>query len=109
MSYDVWTVPLDADREEGPAVGGIDWNYTYNIQPMTAKAGLRSLNDLDGVPTDVAALALTTVIERMEADPEGYQALNPSNRWGDYAGFLYALKELRDGLLDVTNSKVRVC
>ena len=89
MSYDITTEPDT----------GLDWSYTYNIQPMTANAGLHSLTMLSGVRADEAAAKLTAVIGRMEADPGDYRALNPTNEWGDYDGFIGRLCDLRDHLL----------
>lgn len=108
MSYDIWTEAEQPDGEEDERVGSLDWNYTYNVQPMTAKAGLRSLNMLDGVPAPVAVLALEMVIDRMAAAPDEYRKLNPANGWGDYDGFLKRLVELRDHLLLVPKATVRV-
>lgn len=98
MSYDITTEPDT----------GLDWNYTYNVQPMTARAGLPSLNRLDGVPAVVAALALDRVIDRMASDPVMYREMNPANGWGDYDGFLGRLMSLAEHLRDNPEVTVRV-
>lgn len=98
MSYDIYTEPP----------GELDWNYTYNIQPMTARAGLHSLTELDGMLCLEAYPIVQNVIRRMEAEPEGYRALNPSNGWGDYDGFLARLRDLAAGLARTPSAVVRV-
>lgn len=108
MSYDIW-LEADLGGPETVTVGSLDWNYTYNVQPMTAKAGLRSLNDLDGTAAEDAAARIANVIAAMEADPAGYRALNPENGWGSYDTFLPALRELYAAFRDAPRAKVRVC
>ncbi len=98
MSYDINTEPDT----------GLDWNYTYNVQPMTAKAGLHSLHDLDGLTAYAAASKIAGVILRMEAVPDEYRALEPANGWGDYDGFLGRLRDLHEHLLAYPGTTVRV-
>jgi hypothetical protein len=98
MSYDITTEPDT----------GLDWNYTYNVQPMTARAGLPSLNTLDGVPAVVAALVIDRIIDRMASDPVTYCAMNPGNGWGDYDGFLGRLLALSEHLHGYPDATVRV-
>lgn len=106
MSYDVW---MEHDFGNGfVRVGAVDWNYTYNISPMTHRAGLGSINDLNGLRADDAADRITKCIAAMEANPDVYRALNPENGWGDYDGFLAHLKSLRDGLQTAPEATVRV-
>ena len=102
MSYDIWT-----EGETNGAVA-LNWNYTYNVQPMIAKAGLPSLNMLNGVAAPVAVLALDALIDRFYDEPEVYRALNPENGWGDFDGFRQRLEDLRDYLLCVPKATVRV-
>ena len=98
MSYDINTEPDT----------GLDWNYTYNVQPMTAKAGLRSLTELDGLTAYEAASKIAVVILHMERDPATFRALNPKNGWGDYDGFLGRLRDLHEHLLGYPEATVRV-
>jgi hypothetical protein len=97
MSYDITTEPDT----------GLDWNYTYNIQPMVAKAGLHSLNDLDGMKARIAADALDSVLDKFSTDPDSFRELNPKNGWGDFYGFCDRLRFLRDHLRD--HSETTVC
>lgn len=103
MSYDI-TVEGDVPDD----VEYLDWNYTYNVQPMTAAAGLPSLTMLDGVPAPVAVLALQVVLDRFDLDPDRFKALNPKNGWGDFDGFRQRLGELRAHLLLTPKATVRV-
>lgn len=105
MSYNIWT---EGAGEQPGELDALDWNYTYNVQPMTAKAGLPSLNLLDGVPAPVAALALDALIDRFYREPGEYRKLNPANGWGDFDGFLDRLQKLRDHLWMVPKATVRV-
>lgn len=103
MSYDI-----TVEGEQPDDLDYLDWNYTYNVQPMTALAGLPSLTMLDGVPAPVAVLALDAVLDRFNGAPEIYRALNPANGWGDFDGFRERLEALRDHLQRVPKATVRV-
>ena len=96
VSYDLWTEPDT----------GLDWNYTYNISPMLARTSLRSLSRLDGVYGGLAAVALSSVLNEFDADPDLFRALNPKNGWGDFDGFRERLILLRDHLR--ANPEVRL-
>jgi hypothetical protein len=98
MSYDITTEPDS----------GLDWNYTYNVQPMTAAAGLHSLTRLDGMKARDAAGVLDSVLRNFDGDPETYRALNPKNGWGDFDGFRLRLGDLYAHLLKVPDAVVRV-
>jgi hypothetical protein len=96
VSYDISLSPYRmGDTTVRPV---LDWNYTYNIRPMTEKAGLRSLTDLHNLLASEALPIIASVIEAMEADPEDFRALNPANGWGDYDTLLERLHDLRDEL-----------
>lgn len=93
MSYDISLV-VDVGGPDPLRVGDLDWNYTYNIQPMLALAGIPSLTDFDGKTAEACIPQLTEAIRAMESYPPKYRALNPPNGWGDYDGFLPCLREL---------------
>lgn len=65
-----------------------DGNYTSNTSRMWGHAlgGDVGLRDFDGAPAVEAAGPLRAAVERMRAAPEVYEAMNPANGWGDYAG-----------------------
>ncbi len=50
---------------------------------------------LDGMSGTDGGAYLHTIIEQMEADPATFEAMNPENGWGSYAGFLEVLREMR--------------
>lgn len=94
MSYDISIVVKGDEAKRLHDVELKDWNYTYNIRPMTKKAGLSSLRELDGLELPEALEKLEGVIKEMESDPVGYRALNPLNGWGDYDSFLKLLNDI---------------
>lgn len=108
MSYDI-SLEANLGGAEPARVGDLDWNYTYNIQPMTERAGLKSLHDLNGKKAKDAAAILEFVLNNMDEDAEGYRALNPANGWGDYDGFTAALRELLAAFYAAPEATVRVC
>lgn len=92
MSYDVW---LEADLGGAqPVQVGDGWNYTSNVAPMWRKAMPKTdgLAGMHGMIAKDAAAVLRAGIARMEAEPDAYRALNPTNGWG---GFDDQLGELR--------------
>lgn len=107
MSYDIWleNPPKDGPcgrcggtgKEPGGNTGILDWNYTSNCAPMWRKAGA-DLAKFEGKPAGECAPILSSAIEAMEADPETYRAMNPSNGWGDYDSLVASLKRLLEGL-----------
>jgi hypothetical protein len=90
MSYDV-ALTIDTGGSEPLQVVECG-NYTSNVSPMWAKALGRSLGDYDGAPCSEAAGPLAAGVRAMEANPDDYRSMGPSNGWGDYDG---ALKYLR--------------
>lgn len=85
MSYDVCVL---VDTGAGEELRGEDRNYTYNVSGMFRKAGIESLNDLEGKKCSDLIPMLSKAADAMKADPEAYRAMNPSNGWGNYEGAL---------------------
>lgn len=72
-------------------------NITHNLGRMADAAGLYTWlwrPDELGV-TQAAELIgpLTAGLERLEADPERFKKLNPSNGWGDYDGLVAFVRD----------------
>jgi hypothetical protein len=87
-------------RDEDTWYGSpLDWNYTSNCGPMWRKAGA-DLGEFDGKPAGECAPILAAAIDAMEAEPEVYRAMNPSNGWGDYDSLVTSLKRLLKGFQD---------
>ena len=63
-------------------------SYTYNIQPMFRRATGQSLSNLSGMKASDAQQVLQAALDKMQADPQAYRALNPANGWGHYNGFV---------------------
>jgi hypothetical protein len=89
MSYDIDLID-PADDSNRYEVG----NYTSNTSPMWRHAFAQSgapntgLADLNGLPAQAAADLLAPAIAHMATHPEQYEAMEPSNGWGDYEGAL---------------------
>ena len=88
----------------------VDANYTYNVSPMfydvfDDEGGLRSL---DGMPAAEALPILELAVERLRADPKKYQAMNPSNGWGNYAGATLFLESLAVGCRENPEATVSI-
>lgn len=107
-----WWVYAPGDESDGI-------NVTYNLAGMFAAAldlperleerstvfGLRLL---DGAPGSEAGGVLRRAVERMEADPDKYRAMNPPNGWGDYEGALACLRYLHAGCVEHPDGIVAV-
>lgn len=71
-------------------------NITHNLVEMAEAAGLYAVMwrpDENGV--EIAAQALPILeagLAALKADPERFKALNPSNGWGTYGGFVKAVE-----------------
>lgn len=82
MSYHVH---FDADLggPEPITIGPDHLNYTSNCGNMFELAVGRRLPKLDGLPAALVARLLHRAVERMDAQPEVFAAMNPHNEWGD--------------------------
>lgn len=86
-----------------------NWNYTSNCAPMWRAAGL-DIAAWDGRPVRAFAEAISVALVQLEADPEKFRAMNPSNGWGSYETLLPALEQLRRNVLAApADFVVRVC
>lgn len=106
MSWDVSLV-VDTGGPEPAELSFLDANYTHNVQPMFALAGL-DLGGLHGERAGEAAAKLTAAIAAMRQDPERFRAMNPPNGWGDYDGALAFLERIRTACLAHPLATVRV-
>ncbi|MEU4173268.1 hypothetical protein AB0F46_41320 [Streptomyces sp. NPDC026665] len=94
----------EPERVELEEVG----NYTSNVAPMWSAALGRSLGDLSEQPAGAVLPDLEQAVAAMEADPARFEAMNPKNGWGDYAGALGYLRRLRDACARHPKSTVRI-
>lgn len=78
------------DREESNTVYSA--NITQNLNTMAEKAGIYKhlwRPDEIGVTKAEQLIApLREGLERLKSNPSLYEALNPSNGWGDYSGLV---------------------
>lgn len=88
-----WGVDIVIDHADGyQTVVEVFYGHTYNLTPMWRKAGTCSVTrDFDGRNAGQLAPILSAgLIDALRHRTE-YEALNPSNGWGDYDGFVQML------------------
>lgn len=92
MSYD-WRLQIDAGGPEPLEVDGDDIaqsNYTYNVYPMLRdaceRAGGEWLGSTGSARCGDVAPVLTEAARLLTEDVEHYDAMNPSNGWGNREG-----------------------
>lgn len=72
-------------------------NITHNLAKMADVAGIhKHVWRPDEIGVTLAKDLITPLregIQRMKADPETYEQLNPSNGWGSYENFVPWLEE----------------
>lgn len=85
-------------------------NMTYNVSPMYYDAfdDLGGIRVLDKRECAAAVPDIVAAIERMEADPDKYKAMNPKNGWGDYDGALKLLHTLKEWAIDCPAARFSV-
>ncbi|MFJ7269388.1 hypothetical protein ACIQV3_22550 [Streptomyces sp. NPDC099050] len=71
-------------------------NYTSNVARMWGQALGHSLGELKDKNAGDSLPALTAAVDKLQADPDHYRTLEPSNGWGDYEGAVAYLTALRD-------------
>lgn len=101
MSYDVYGVC------DHCGASMFDWNYTSNCAQMWREAGC-DIAEFHDKPASALASALGDALTAMEANPDKFRAMNPSNGWGDFDRLFVQLRILRRKLLENPNTKVRV-
>ena len=96
-----------------------EWNYTHNcngmIEAVLADAEIDQTRKpfwsgnngmgrgawwdlLDGKTGSEGKAFLDRIIEELEADPERFRGMNPSNGWGDYDSLLSVLREMSEAV-----------
>jgi hypothetical protein len=103
---------LDIPLKEVKVVEVYDSNITHNLGPMAGAAGIYGplwhperngiLYAKDLMPH------LQNGIKAMEAEPNKFIVLEPSNRWGTYEGFLRFLKGLLDACRENPDAVISV-
>ena len=82
MSFDV---SIHKRVRHGVTCTRWDRNVTYNLSSMFEEGGL-ALRDYDGAPGCAVAPVLAEWLRQAADDPERFEAHNPENGWGDFAG-----------------------
>lgn len=106
MSLDVYLV-------RNQPVNVFDANITHNLIAMAKEAGIYQAcwrpEEIGITKAEQLIEPLRAGLERLRAEPDKFRALNPSNGWGDYDGFigwveryLAACIEFPDAAVDVS-------
>jgi len=107
-----WHICLEIDTGgKTPAEVADCGNMTWNVSPMYYEAFDKTENGLrviDGMIAKNALILLTNAILSMTNNPEKYQAMNPTNKWGDYESALKYLETIRDACADNPKATVMV-
>ncbi len=91
MGWDIWA-EIDAGGEEKVSIGE-SYNYTYNTSPMLYDVGI-DWKELTGKPLSEVVPILQAGLEKLKANPEKYEAMNPENGWGSYEGLVAKLTQI---------------
>jgi hypothetical protein len=70
------------------------WNYTHNCNQMMREAGYDWVYHLDGQRVAETLPKFEAMLAEMEANPEKYLAMNPSNGWGSYESLCEKWREI---------------
>lgn len=101
------TVELNNDDAE------VYWgNITHNLNEMAEAAGLyKPLWYPDELGFTKAAQLIEPLrdgLAKLQTEPDVYRALNPSNGWGDYDGFLRFVREYLTACLTYPDADIHV-
>ncbi|MDK1473650.1 hypothetical protein QNO07_09480 [Streptomyces sp. 549] len=109
MSYDI-SLHLTVDTGgPQPHEAGFDvGNYTSNVARMWNRALGYRLADLHDRIAGDALRDLQRAVAAMEADPDVYRRMEPSNGWGDYEGALACLTRLRNQCATVPKARIYI-
>lgn len=83
-------------------------NYTSNVSPMWTHALGYELADLKDRLAADALPDLQRAVAAMEADPDKYEAMGPTNGWGGYEGAHRYLRDLRDACATHPGTAIRI-
>ena len=84
-----------------------DVNYTSNMYPMLKRAGF-DWDEINGKSALIAGGRLNWLILQLENDRAGYEALNPSNGWGNYSSFVEWLRGIATACKDNSYAIFRI-
>ncbi len=114
MSLDV-DLEFEVDTGNGTKVFSVfEANYTHNCNTMASAAGLYQYVWRPEECEDVKCAGdlvepLRRGIKYMEDNPEKFQALNPSNGWGNYDTFLPCLRKYLEACVKYPKAIVNAC
>lgn len=111
MSLDVY-LEVDGCSSCGRSASEVfHWNVTHNLSKMADAAGIYLAmwrpSELREGPRGVDLVeALRAGVAALRADPEKFEAMNPSNGWGDYDGLLAAAEAYLASCVRYPNARV---
>lgn len=91
---------LYLEHEKCPTCGHAEerdsFDYTYNVSPMWRQIypDDEGMVFIDGMTGKEAFEKLIHALDYMKQHKEELEALNPSNGWGSYEGFMEFIREL---------------
>lgn len=100
-----WDVELISREQEPEHIVG-SWNHTSNCDRMIY-AVLKDIFQsppqdkswtylFDGQRVEHTSQLLDQIIERLDADPARFNAMEPANKWGSRASLVFIFKEMRE-------------
>jgi hypothetical protein len=110
VSYDISLyLKVDTGGPEPITIWPADiGNYTANVSRMWTEALGYPLSDLTDKTAGDCRADLERAVTDMTANPAKYQAMNPSNGWGNYDGALTYLDRLREACLAHPNALIHI-
>jgi len=89
-----------------------DFNITHNLCEMADAAGIyKAMWRPEEIPVTTAGQLIPLLeagIEKLMADPAKFEAMNPENGWGDYAGLLRVARRYLAACKDHPNATIQV-
>lgn len=87
-------------------------NITHNVAPMAEEAGAYGIMwrpEENGITTAAQMVEpLLKALELMATDPERFEKLTPSNKWGSRMGLMAAMQDLLNACVKHPNASVSV-
>lgn len=86
----------------------LDENYTYNVSQMFWDVLGYSIRDWDGEKAFKVEVDCWRILDAFAESPSTYEAMNPKNGWGDFAGARSFIRTIWGACREAPNAIVRV-
>ena len=98
---------IDLEMPDGEVVEIVE-GHTYNLSDMWRLAGVfESSSDMGGMNARALAGKAAAGLSKAVMYPASFKALNPTNGWGDYDGFVKILTRVAIVCAENPTGKVR--